>query len=513
MNRDLQQTIRRYEATENSEIKYKGLPWDEFERLLAELKLLEKVCDQLTPPPIAEKMLRILREVRRLLRSAPINPGHPSLRLNEALITDISTFPTEIKTQFEKCQVEISALLEHDKHPAWEIIDALNTKNTLNRAGIPINIVVPYSAIEIIEQIATVKKWTLRVSHLLGAKKSDITEIAVVFGSPEFHADRHLDFDDQSRSVAWLFNSPIARETHVVSWPGNYKFDPNRYVAWQGVELQNVSISGSTHFAIDIDRLNEISSGSSTPPRITDAATGHIAPVKATPIKLTNDTWIFLSDESGPSANFVDMDDFDVVVRESPSIKKLTPGMVLVVRDDDAGRSFLEDEALNWIVERDGSDQMKRSLHVRDSFRKAVQELGQDQFCMSKLRAVGLDEAQATRRLRLAHDPNHIAPQEKEEFFAICSAAGMPVDDNDWKNIVLLRTAFRQAGHRARKLLEQAIQSDTTWQGVVETPAMVKISISGTGSIVLAPIIEVQQTQVEVPISRLGQLHTVKGNS
>jgi hypothetical protein len=187
--------------------------------------------------------------------------------------------------------------------------------------------------------------------------------------------------------------------------------------------------------------------------------------------------------------------------------------MVLVVRDDDAGRSFLEDEALNWIVERDGTDQMNESLQVRDAFRRAVQELGKDQFCMSKLRAVGLDEAQATRRLRLAHDPNHIAPQEKEEFFAICSAAGLPADDNDWKNVVLLRTAFRQAGHRARKLLEIAIQSDTTWQGVVETPAMVKISLTGTGSIVLAPIIEVFQTQVEIPISRLGQLHTAKGNA
>lgn len=207
------------------------------------------------------------------------------------------------------------------------------------------------------------------------------------------------------------------------------------------------------------------------------------------------------------------MDDFDVVVRESPSIKKLTPGMVLVVRDDDAGRSFLEDEALNWIVERYGSDQMNKSLLVRDSFRKAVQELGRDQFCLRKLREAGLDEAQATRRLRLAHDPNHIAPQEMEEFIAICSAAGMAVDDEVWDHIVLLRTAFRQAGHRARKLLEQAIQSDITWQGVVETPAMVKISISGTGSIVLAPIIEVQQTQVEVPISRLGQLHTAKGKS
>jgi hypothetical protein len=62
-------------------------------------------------------------------------------------------------------------------------------------------------------------------------------------------------------------------------------------------------------------------------------------------------------------------------------------------------------------------------------------------------------------------------------------------------------------------LLEQAIQSDSTWQGVVETPAMVKISLSGMGSIVLAPIIDVLQTQVEVPVSRLGQLHTAKGNS
>ena len=513
MNRDLQQTIRRYEATESSVVKYKGLPWDEFESFLAELKLLEKVCDQLTPPPNAERTLRNLRAVRRLLRSAPINPGHPSLHLNEALTTDISTFPLEIKSQFEKCLAAISVLLQQDKHPAWEHIETLIAKNLSDHPERIINAVVLHGAVETVDEIAKKKNWNLHVADLTRAKKSDITDLAIVFGSPEFHANWRLEFDEQSRSVAWLFNSPIAQETHVVSWPGNYKFDPNRYVAWQGVELQNVSISGSTHFAIEIDRLSEISSGSSTPPRITDAATGHIAPVKATPIKLTNDTWIFLSDESGPSANFVDMDDFDVVVRESPSIKKLTPGMVLVVRDDDAGRSFLEDEALNWIVERDGTDQMNESLRVRDAFRKAVQELGKDQFCMSKLHAVGLDEAQATRRLRLAHDPNHIAPQEKEEFFAICSAAGLPADDNDWKNVVLLRTAFRQAGHRARKLLELAIQSDTTWQGVVETPAMMKISLTGTGSIVLAPIIEVFQTQVEIPISRLGQLQTAKGNA
>ena len=60
MNRDLHQTIKRYEATESSVVKYKGLPWDEFESFLAQLKLLEKVCDQLTPPPVAERMLQNL---------------------------------------------------------------------------------------------------------------------------------------------------------------------------------------------------------------------------------------------------------------------------------------------------------------------------------------------------------------------------------------------------------------------------------------------------------------------
>ena len=131
MNRDLQQTIGRYEVAENSIIEYKGLQWDEFERFLAELKLLEKVCDQLTPPPVAARMLQNFRAVRRLLRSAPINPGHASLHLNDALTVDISSFPTEIRFQFEKCQAAILALLQQDKHPAWEHIETLISRKSL----------------------------------------------------------------------------------------------------------------------------------------------------------------------------------------------------------------------------------------------------------------------------------------------------------------------------------------------------------------------------------------------
>ena len=513
MNRDLHQTLQRFEAAENAVVKYKGFQWDEFENFLGELRQLEKICDQLTPPSTVAEWLRQLRLVRRMLRSAPINPGHSKLGLSAFVTADSSSFPIEMKSQFEKCQQTTSSLLQHDVHPSWEHIDILNSKNSLANQKMPINTLVTNGSIDIVNEIATSHGWNLNAVDLTRAKRTDIADLAIIFGSPEFHTNWRLDYDAQSRAVAWLFNSPIARETHLLSWPGSYKFDPKRYTAWKGVTLQNVSISGSTHFAIDIDRFNEFETGSALPPTVTDATTGHIAPVKATPIKLTENTWIFLSDDAGPSANYVDMDDFDVIVREARSIKELTPGTVLVVRDDDAGRSFLEDEALNWIVERHGESQKNRSLQIRDGFRAAVQELGKDQFCISKLKAEGLDEAQATRRLRLAHDPSHIAPQEPEEFMAICTAASFKVGNEDYSNIQILRTAYQQAGRRARKLLEEAIQSDTTWQATVETPAQAKISLSGMGSIVLAPIIEILSKQVEIPISRLGQLQKVKGNS
>jgi hypothetical protein len=127
------------------------------------------------------------------------------------------------------------------------------------------------------------------------------------------------------------------------------------------------------------------------------------------------------------------------------------------------------------------------------------------------LKTVGLDEDHARRRLRLAHDPDHIAPQDKDVFEAICKACDYTITANQWSHIVILRTAYRQAGHRARKQLEEAIQADTTWQGVVETPAQAKIARKGLGAIVLAPIIEILTTPVDVPISRLGHLEKSKG--
>ena len=510
MSRDLKETLRRFAAAEHSKLKYRGLQWSEFEAFLGSLQKLEKICDQLTPPPIVNSWLAILRFARRVLRSSPTNPGYHALQLGNFVDVDTSSFPLEIQARFVECQSSVKSLLLSDVHPSWEHIESLLAEARASEKAIKINALVTKAAVSFVKEISKQHAWNLLVLDLTAAKRVDIADLALIFGSPELHIPWRDDFDTSSRKVSWLFNAPIADETHMLSWPGSFKFDADRYVAWEGASLRDVSLRGSTSFMIDVDRFTEFSSGSNTPPPIVDASTGDIEPVQATPIKLTDNTWVFLSDEVGPRANYLDMDDFDVIVREAKNVRELTPGTVLILRDGDAGRSFLEDEAANWIDEKHGAAQREVSFAVRDEFRRAVQELGRDQFAIKRLQDHGLDEEQARRRLRLAYDPLHIAPQDKAEFVAICVAAKSKLAEEDVAHVVILRTAFRQAGHRARVRLEEAIKADPSWQVTVETPAQARIAITDVGSIVLAPIIAILPTTIPVPISRLGHLEKDK---
>jgi len=506
MSRDLNETLQRFSAAESSTIKYQGLAWPEFETFLFRLKELEKICDQLTPPLTVTSWLKVLRFARAVLRSSPVNPGHESLQLNDFREVETSDFPEQIASAVRKCQEAVTPLLESGNHPSWEYIDALHESLRNKKVEFSINALVIKAAMSIVVEISQERGWKLLALDLTRAKKAKIADAALIFGSPEFHTSWEIEFDQSSRMIAWLFNAPIAPETHVLSWPGNLKFDAGRYSAWDGAPINNISTNGSTVFTVDVNRLQEISTSSAPPPVITDASSSHIEPVKAIAIRLTDNSWIFLSDDVGPSANFLDIDDFDVVVREAKSLKDLTPGTVLIVRDGDAGRSFLEEEAGKWISEKYDKSQQEKSLGVRQNFREAVQMLGRDQFAISKMNAVGLDEDHARRRLRLAHDPDHIAPKDREVFEAICQAAGREIGQDDWADVVILRTAYRQAGHRARKKLEEAIQADTSWQEVIEMPAQAKISRKGLGAIVLAPIIEILNDSVTIPISQLGTL-------
>jgi hypothetical protein len=510
MSRDLNETLRRFAAAEHSKLKYRGLQWPEFEAFLGSLQKLERICDELTPPQIVDTWLAILRFARRILRSSPTNPRYPALQLAKFVDVDTTPFPPEIRARFADCQLSVTSLLLSDVHPTWDHIESLLSAANASNKEIKIKTLVAKGAVPFVEEISKEHGWKLTVLDLTAAKRADVADLALIFGSPELHTHWQDDFDTSSRKVAWLFNAPIADETHVLSWPGSFKFDAKRYTAWEGAPLQDVSLSGSTSFVIDVNRFTEISSGSSTPPAIVDASTGHIEPVQATPIKLTDNTWVFLSNEVGPKASYLDTDDFNVIERVAKNLKDLTPGTVLILRDGDTGRSFLESEAANWIDEKHGVSQRKKSVAVRNEFRSAVQELGRDQFAIKRLKDQGLDEGQARRRLRLAHDPLHIAPEDKTEFAAICKAANCTLTEEDAAHLVILRTAYRQAGHRARVRLLEAIEADPSWQVTIETPAQARIAIPGVGSTILAPIIAVLPNTVPVPISRLGHIEKDK---
>jgi hypothetical protein len=506
MSRDLNETLRRFAAAEHSKLKYRGLQWPEFEGFLGSLQKLERICDELTPPQIVNNWLAVLRFARRILRSSPTNPGYLALQLGIFVKVETDSFPLQIQTRFIECQSSVEDLLLSDANPSWEHIESLLAAAQASNREITINALVTKAAVPFVKEISKQYGWPLKVLDLTAAKRADIADLALIFGSPELHTDWRDDFDTSSRKVAWLFNAPIADETHVLSWPGSFKFDAERYVAWEGAPLRDVSVSGSTTFIIDVNRFTELSTGSNTPPPIVDASTGHIEPIQATPIKLTDNTWVFLSDEVGPRASYLDMDDFEIIVREAKNLKELNPGTVLILRDGDAGRSFLEDEAANWIDEKHSSQQRDKCFAVRDEFRSAVQELNKDQFAIKRLKDHGLDEGQARRRLRLAYDPLHIAPQDKTEFAAICAAANCTLTEQDAAHLVILRTAYRQAGHRARVRLQEAITADPSWQVTVETPSQARIAIAGVGSTILAPILAILPTTVPVPISRLGHI-------
>ena len=137
-----------------------------------------------------------------------------------------------------------------------------------------------------------------------------------------------------------------------------------------------------------------------------------------------------------------------------------------------------------------------------------MRDLGRQPDAVSRLRRAGVEESEAQRRLRLANDPTHIAPQKREDFERLCGVIGLDCDDAAWDDITLLRTAARMAGHTARKALEEAVRADDKWQALVDVPSTARVTVAHAGTVALVPVLEVIGERKNVPISRLGQLET-----
>jgi hypothetical protein len=507
VTRDLTEASRRYAAAAAAEARYDALEWPHFERFLAALRALERKADQLAPTQPVHNLLTRLRFVRRILRSAPLPANHDFLGLDSVLGLDSREIPESFGAEVDTCIAAVEALLETPEHPALGFL----AERIFGSPDRSVNALVIRQAVDPVARLFAERGWSANVVDLTGAKRADLTDVALILGSPEFHAHWNLGFSEAARSVAWLLNSPMGMTTQVVSWPGNFPFDPDNYVAWTGASRREIPVRGATRFTVDIDRASELDKGNGGLPDLPDETGGEIEPVPATAVRLVDSQWIFFSDDYGPSPYYVDFDDFEAVVREAKYLREVVPGMVLLVRDGEASRSFLDEEARQWILERHNQKRYERCTNLRAEFRQLMRDLGMRPDGVTRLRNAGISEADAQRRLRLANDPTHIAPQKREDFETLCGVIGLSCSDDTWSDITLLRTAARQAGHTARKALEEAVRADDKWQALVDIPSTARITIPHAGTVALVPVLEVLGEKRNVPISRLGQLETAGG--
>jgi hypothetical protein len=239
---------------------------------------------------------------------------------------------------------------------------------------------------------------------------------------------------------------------------------------------------------------------------IAQSLTGDGEPVPAFGIRLPDEHWVFYSDEAGPRPFRVEQDDFDIEVAVVNRVSKLSRGQVILIRENDASRKFLDSEAQRWLTEKYGPKQFEESMRVRNGFRDKMQELNRDQFGLKRLTDVGIPESMARHRLRLAYDPTHIAPEKQTDFELLARVSGFEVAKGDFESIIRLRSALRMAGHQARKKLEQQIREDDSWLAKVETQEIARVESSDLGSFIIAPILDIMTDPIAIPTSRLGEV-------
>lgn len=506
MSRDLAGAIRRFEATASNSLSYQGLDWQEFEMFLGSLSNLEETAKSTTPNNTILTILNLLRNARRVLRSSPVSASNLGLGLHTI---DWSRYPEAgtFSANLNACHEATGALMASENPAITFLREYKNSNSGLFEPNHTVQLVVPKSAKEILKgtlrEIGFDKNVELCTPNEL--KNGDIVDLAILFGSPEHHGGFHSPWSVRSKEMAWLFNAPASYNTLVLSWPGNEEFRAETYTYWPEAQAIKTKASGPTAFQL---KFEFESFGANIQPFISERDRGKESGlVTATAFALPNDNWVFYASNVGPRPNQISNDEFGFTIREVRSTENLEIGNVLVLRTEVAEREFLDKAAADWLDERNWPGFFDSCKKAKDEFRGAIRLLAQTHdSSLDKLQRAGLREDFARHQLAGAWDPNVIATRSQSDYVTIAQIAGLIVTELDWKLVSNLRSAYRQAGHRARSLIQELITTDVNWEDQVNTPEIVLIDGDELGEVKLAPICGISQSINLIPISHLGQL-------
>lgn len=499
--------IKRYEVAAEPGLTYVGVAWDQFERFLAQCRRLENISKGLLLVGAADDFLVRLRRAARTLRMAPLDPVDQFVGLWQIIE---SGAPAQLDGDLAAAMTDIQSAatgLLADPHPAFlELDQILNGQSKVRFDSchsicvVTTNQLVEPLRARLSPLVTTTR--TVEVFSKTEARFAGHFDLCVVFGSPENLVDWRIDPADRSREISWLFTSPLASNTLVLSWPGNNAFVSDNYEPFKGAGMFDARVVGPSRFKIDVpdDEVTSLRPRPTTP----EYAGEEI--FDCMDFALPDNRWISFGLEVGHRATRVLDDEFGLEIEDRVVPRALRRGDVLVVAEGGGSHAKRQQLCFEWVKNKRGFSGETAMASVNEYRATLRAKRGDDSF-VRQLTRIGMAEDYVRGQLLRAWSATAMAPKDRKNFDAIVDALRLDIDaDLAWKHITALRGGFIAAGTQIVEWLKDAIVADQSWLSAIEQRQIAVVEVPDLGRVQLAPILRVEDDLVKRPVNRMGEI-------
>jgi len=485
--RDLETAAQRFKVAEEGRIDYLGLEWASLQNFLSSIGHYWRLADRKERLSDLQPDLRRLWESANVLTRAPIHPTHDSVGLTEWLTSKFSVRDADLQSARESCVDSVVRLLS-EKHPAAALGILLRQMRFLRFVSQnEIALVSQKVHHRAIRESLDTGDFAFRLVAPADLKRSGVWDVAIYLG-PQYASFSGTPISLRRSEVAWMYDSPAARQTIQVMWAGE-NFDLMDYQLWEGIGLKLSTEIGPTRFRTDISEL--------VPSLVMRPASQVAGGVDSFDIDFAEGYRVSYSSEFGPKPHLIETDDFDVDI-DAAKVTKLNLGDVLLMRMDSAARSFVQTEARRAM----GPHQYDHAIELRDKFKRAIVAASQQSDAETHLYGAGFENP--LYYLRVCEDPVYIGPNFEDSYVKLCMALRVEPNVDEYRTFVLLRKFHRQAGITARTVLIERLKLDRAWEELVKEQGFYRASLTDIGEILIAAILRIEKSKAS--LSTLGRV-------
>jgi len=504
---DLAAAIERYELAAEPGLSYRGLEWPGFVEVLARFKVVEGFTNSLAVDSTTASFLAQIKRAIRILKMSPLHPADPFVGITATAGYSLAAHVDgDLGRAVEDLRKSLSELVAQP-HPGHVELSTILTGESRMKFDPARRVCVVTSgqlAKHVAQQFVSLRSEarSIEVLSKSEARFSGHYDLCVIFGSPENLVDWRIERHERPREISWLFTSPLAANTLVLSWPGNTTFDPEQYEPYDGAGMFDPRVMGTRKFTIELPDEEAVSLRSR--PSVHHVAGEEL--FECIDFALPGDHWISFGLEAGHRATKILDDEFGVEFEEGMRPQALRRGDVLVVTEGGGSHAKRKALCLEWVDSHRGFTGEVAMASV-ELYRSALRAKRGDEEFLRKLVRQGFSEEYARGQLLRAWSESAMAPKFQSNFNLIVDALGLELDKEEaWDHIRGLRSGFMAAGAQIVTWLKEAIVGDQSWLTVIEERDIAVVHVPDLGRVQLAPILAVAPDVVQRPLSRLGEI-------